>query len=224
MGDLDWETVRRQAKKVERVLEEKVSAYSRLAQRMHSDLLYDEENPLMESREEHALAGEVEALLSSLQECNERMAVCVSSGNKTANSALLQRYREIYFDFKRDFTDTAGQIQRKREQAELFRGASASRKGDDTGESHLYREQDALSSSLKSAGSVIGQAEEVRSSLWNQRKLLESSSGALGQLSTNFPSIGRVIGSIQQRRYRDNMCVGLVIALCICFTLWWLFG
>ena len=106
-----------------------MSAYSRLAQRMHSDLLYDEEvrplarqpprhslasiqgrhltaaarrlrpphhaftwwqNPLMESREEHALAGEVEALLSSLQECNERMAVCVSSGNKTANSALLQ--------------------------------------------------------------------------------------------------------------------------------------
>ena len=35
--DMDeWETLRRNAKRVEGVLEEKVGAYSRLAQRMHS--------------------------------------------------------------------------------------------------------------------------------------------------------------------------------------------
>jgi hypothetical protein len=64
----------------------------------------------------------------------------------------------------------------------------------------------------------------VRASLWAQRKLLTASSGALGSLATRFPSIGRVIGSIQQRRYRDNMVVGLAISACICFTLYWLFG
>ena len=32
----EWETLRRNAKRVEGVLEEKVGAYSRLAQRMHS--------------------------------------------------------------------------------------------------------------------------------------------------------------------------------------------
>jgi len=138
--------------------------------------------------------------------------------------ALLRRYREIYFDFKRDFTETSTAILRKREQAELFRGAKASRDAGDGGEGHLYREHDALNSSLKSASGVIGQATEVRSALHGQRRLLEDSSGALGQLKNSFPSIGRVIGSIQQRRYRDNMCVGLVIAACICFTLWWLFG
>mmetsp|Transcript_21475 Transcript_21475/g.48483 ORF Transcript_21475/g.48483 Transcript_21475/m.48483 type:complete len:222 (+) Transcript_21475:143-808(+) len=218
----EWENLRRQAKKIERVLEEKVSAYSRLAQRMHSDMLYDEENPLMEGREEQGLAIEIETMLTNLGECNERMAACVNSGTRTANSALLQRYREIYFDFKRDFTETASAIQRKREQVELFRGAAASRQGG--GETHLYREQDALNSSLKSASGVIGQAGEVRSALWGQRKLLEGSSGHLGSLSASFPTIGRVIGSIQQRRYRDNMIVGLVISACICFTLFWLFG
>jgi hypothetical protein len=45
----------------------------------------------MESRDEQGLAIEVETLLSSLGECNERMAQCVSAGSRTANSALLQR-------------------------------------------------------------------------------------------------------------------------------------
>jgi hypothetical protein len=43
---------------------------------------------------------------------------------------------------------------------ELFRGAAASKNKAD-GEAHLYAEQEALSSSLRSAGSVIGQADEV---------------------------------------------------------------
>lgn len=219
----EWEALRRQAKKIEGVLEEKVNAYSRLAQRMHSDMLYDEENPLMEGREEQDLTNDIENLLTSLSDCNEKMSQCVASGARAANAAILQRYREIYFDYKRDFEETAIAIHRKREQVELFRGATESRHGDD-GMSHLYRERGAIDSSIQNAGSVIGQAEEVRSSLWSQRASLTSSSGTLGQLSNQFPSIGRVIASIQQRRYRDNMIVGLVIAFCICFTLWWMFG
>jgi hypothetical protein len=78
----------------------------------------------------------------------------------THSPSLSIRYREIYFDFKRDFAETAGSITRKREQVELFRGAAASKNKAD-GEAHLYAEQEALSSSLRSAGSVIGQADEV---------------------------------------------------------------
>jgi hypothetical protein len=104
--------------KIERSLEEKVSVYSRLAQRMHSDMLYDEENPLMECHEEQGLSLEIDRLLSSLSDCNDRMSHCVASpgtSSRTANTALLQRYREIYFDFKREFDETASAIQKKRE-------------------------------------------------------------------------------------------------------------
>lgn len=97
------------------------------------------------------------------------MSACVASGVRTANAALLQRYREIYFDYKRDYEETSLAMQRKREQVELFRGAKESRAGgaeDDGGMSYLYKEQDALNSSLRSAGSVIGQAGEVKTSLW----------------------------------------------------------
>lgn len=226
--DSEWESLRRQAKKIEGLLEEKVSGYSRLAQRNHSDMLYDEENPLMEGHEEQALAIEIENLLSGLSECNERMSQCVSTVPRTASAALLQRYREIYFDYKRDFDETACAILRTREQVQLFRGTQVQRnKGterDDTGMNHLYREEEAINSSLRSASNVIGQADEVRGALWSQRNTLTLAGGTLGQLSSAYPSIGRVIVSIQQRRYRDNMVVGLVISVCICFTLWWVFG
>jgi hypothetical protein len=53
-------------------------------------------NPLMEGREEQGLAIEIETMLSSLNDCNERMAQCVKSGARTANSALLQRWPYIF--------------------------------------------------------------------------------------------------------------------------------
>jgi len=227
-GADEWEGLKRKAKKTERVLEEKMSAFSQLGQRMNSDtLLLDEENPLMEGGEEQTLVVEIETLIHQLGECNDQMGMCVqANSSNTANAALLQRYREIYFDFKRDFADTAGLIQNKRQQAELFRGATLGRSGasSDGGESHLMREQEAVNSSLNAAGNVIGQAGEVRSALHGQRRLIEGSSGHLGTLAARFPGIGKMIGSIQSRRYRDNMVVGFVISLCICFTLFWLFG
>lgn len=142
----------------------------------------------MECHEEQGLSLEIDRLLSSLSDCNDRMSHCVASpgtSSRTANTALLQRYREIYFDFKREFDETASAIQKKRESAELFRGAvlrgyrentatkgGGHSSGNEDGSlmSHLYREQDALGSSLRSAGSVIGQAGAVRDVLLSQRR------------------------------------------------------
>lgn len=39
----------------------------------------------------------------------------------------------------------------------------------------------------------------------------------------NLPSITRVIDAIQRKKTRDNAIVGLIIAGCICFTIWYLF-
>lgn len=38
----------------------------------------------------------------------------------------------------------------------------------------------------------------------------------------NLPSISRVIDAIQKKKTRDNAIVGLIIAGCICFTIWYL--
>lgn len=68
------------------------------------------------------------------------------------------------------------------------------------------------------------QAMETKDSLVDQRRLITSSSSALTSMATMFPAINRVMGSIQFRKTRENIVLALVIASCVCFTLWYLVG
>lgn len=52
------------------------------------------------------------------------MGRLLAQGARTSSSALLQRYREILFYYTSEFQKTSVAIQRKKESAELLRGAS----------------------------------------------------------------------------------------------------
>eukprot|EP00639_Heterosigma_akashiwo_P029631 CAMPEP_0194687640 /NCGR_PEP_ID=MMETSP0295-20121207/16385_1 /TAXON_ID=39354 /ORGANISM="Heterosigma akashiwo, Strain CCMP2393" /LENGTH=236 /DNA_ID=CAMNT_0039576027 /DNA_START=119 /DNA_END=826 /DNA_ORIENTATION=- len=125
MIEEEWESLRREARRLESSLEDKIQSYSRLAQRLNTDILYQdvESSPSLDNHEEQSLAVDIEHLLSALSDCNEKMNACVTAGSRTANSALLQRYREILFDYTTEFKNTSVAIQRKRESQELFRSA-----------------------------------------------------------------------------------------------------
>ncbi|CAN0167858.1 unnamed protein product [Pylaiella littoralis] len=178
------ESFRREAHRLEADLEVKTQAYSRLSQRMNSDILYDAEDPV-DGTQEQLLAGEIDQLLSALGECNERMGVEVAKGGRKADSAMLQRYREILFDFSTEFKKTSAALQRKRETTELFKSSRADRGpggGGDLEQEHLLREQNAIHSSLQSATGVLGQAAEARESLRHQRATLGAASSTLSSM------------------------------------------
>ncbi|CAM9903847.1 unnamed protein product [Phaeothamnion confervicola] len=163
------------------------------------------------------------------------MGACMARGSRTANSALLQRYREILFDYTTEFKKTGAAIQRKKESARLFRRANApgaagggggggGAGGPDADTEHLLRERNAIHSSLRSATGVLGQAQEAKESLRQQRSMLSATGSTLSAMSNQFPSINRVVEAIQRRKVRDNVIVGSVIAACLCFAIWWMFG
>jgi hypothetical protein len=68
------------------------------------------------------------------------------------------------------------------------------------------------------------QALETKDTLSDQRRLIVSSTSALGTIGTMFPGLNKVMSSIQFRKTRENAVLAVVIASCICFTLWYLFG
>ena len=71
-----FETIHRRAKMLEARLESRVQSYSSLAQKFNADLGYgqnDEENSLLDSGEEQALASEIESDLAELQDCIQNM-------------------------------------------------------------------------------------------------------------------------------------------------------
>lgn len=228
----DWETTRRSARAAEVSLERLVQEYGLLAQRAHYAGAYDLQAAAAApeadaAREEHALADEIEQALSALSECTERMQEHVDAGTRSSSAPLLQRYREILFDYSQEFRKATSTMQRKRESAELFAGVRdrAQNDGsDDPATEQLLRERNAISNSLRSVSDVLNSGAEVAARLRGQRGSLTGASAALGNIANTVPSLGTVIAAIQRRRNRDNVVLSCVIAGCILFTLYYLFA
>merc|ERR1712146_22711 len=175
----------------------------------------------------------------------------VKSGVQGSNSALLQRYREILFDFSSEYKKLNQVFQRNRESVELFRnrrnsssrkqslftsdsdGQNVNRKSDqETKQSQyhgsamevLMQERRGISSSIRSVSSIISQALEITDNLTSQRDSINSSTGRMGNINSSLPSLNRMVGIIQQKKTRDNIIIGSLIGFCICFSLWYCFG
>eukprot|EP00611_Tribonema_gayanum_P018767 TRINITY_DN3197_c0_g1_i1.p1 TRINITY_DN3197_c0_g1~~TRINITY_DN3197_c0_g1_i1.p1 ORF type:complete len:234 (-),score=51.24 TRINITY_DN3197_c0_g1_i1:62-763(-) len=228
----DWKTINREALRIEGNLKAKVQSYWDLSKRLEATdgatrnggtSAYDLENPA-DNMAEAGLAREVDHLLSQLTEMLDAMAA--APGLRTIpQQEQMKRYRVNLIDSRAEYNRASSAIQRHRDANELFRGRQARRhkaEGADADTDHLLRESQYIGSSLRGASNVLGQAHEARESLRQQRETLSRTNATLGALTSAFPGIGRIVDQIGRRRTRDNMIVATVLALCICFTLWWL--
>ncbi|ETP29114.1 hypothetical protein, variant [Phytophthora nicotianae P10297] len=100
-----WEELRSSARAAEHTLEDKIAAYTAVsrAQTRSSSAVYDEENPPEETADERELAVDIENALASLSDTIDEMNVVVNKTSVKTQDAMLQRYREVYFDFNTEF-------------------------------------------------------------------------------------------------------------------------
>jgi len=210
-------------------LESKVQKYSSLAQRINADFLCDEENPLMESKEEQELASDIDNDLNELSECINNMRDCTSSSSSLSphpshhQEVLIKRYQEIHFDYNAEFKNTSAAVHRKRESMELFQSSKKLHADqEDSSVAKLLRERNTIAASMKSINDVISQAFETRNSLTLQRNTLGGASSGLTGLAANVPSFSRLIDGIQRKKYRESLVVALVVSILLCFCIWWL--
>ncbi len=68
------------------------------------------------------------------------------------------------------------------------------------------------------------QAMETKDTMVDQRSLITGAASTLSVIASRFPVLNRLMGSIHHRKTRENVILALVISLCICFTLWYMFG
>ena len=183
-----WDTLHRRAKTLEARLETKVQKYSSLAQKINADFLCDEENPLIESKEEQSLSSEIERDLHELSECINNMRTVTTNGASTPggnhHEVLIKRYHEIHFDYSTEFKNTSATVNRKRESMELFHSSKNLRIDEqDSSVAKLLRERSSIAASMKSINDVIAQAFDTKSVLSNQRSVLASAAGGLSGLA-----------------------------------------
>jgi golgi SNAP receptor complex member 1 len=238
-----FDLLRREATKLERNLEDKIARYHSLSQKIkvvdtpltHRTKGISSTSPsLLESVEsgnapdnEAALANEINRTLSQLNELiNTQMAPAAERSNSAQHSLLVKRYREILFDSTNDFKKVSSAIHRSRESMELFSGANISvdSASEDPAMEQLLRERNAIGNSLNSAASILAQAGDIRSELRNQGAALRGVGNKVLLIMGNIPGLNGVIDNIRRRRGKDDMIVSGVIAFCILFTLWYIFG
>ena len=159
---------------------------------------------------------------------NTKMAPAADRTGRSQHLLLVKRYREILFDCGADFNKTSAAVARRREAKELFRGASSAASSAGGGPNpemeQLLRERNAIDNSMKSANSVLNQAASVRSELRSQGASLRGVSGTMATIAGNIPGLNGLIDKIRKKRQQDDRVVSGVVAACILFTLWYLFG
>jgi hypothetical protein len=68
--------------------------------------------------------------------------------------------------------------------------------------------------------SYHSQAFETRSALSSQRASLTAAASGLSGLSSNVPSLGRLIEGIHRKKTKEFVVVALVVASLMCFSIW----
>lgn len=226
-----FEQLKREAVQLERQLEEKVSRYQQLAQKLNQsaishDLSMTEQgtSKVVSWDEAASLQQEIERLLTHLQDLIQgRLTQAALSPSQ---QAVVGRYRDIMMDLRSDLEKSQQIVRRAAERRELLQGSSATsvQSGNDPAMDHLLRERNHIQNSMNAAGGVLGQAEAVRSDLRYQGRSLRNTQGLIGQITGNVPGLNTLIENIRRRRSRDDIIVAGVIASCILFTLWYMFG
>lgn len=188
-------------------------------------------NNMFSEEEEANLSKEISRSLNTLSDLiNTKMAPAAERTNKSQHSLLVKRYREILFDSTADFQKTQLGLSRRREQLQLFRGAAAAIQGGEDGDEedpameHLMRERNSIQGAMDASNSVIGQAAEVEASLRSQGGALRGVSGTVLRMASQIPGLDGLIDQIRRKRNKDDLVVSGVIAACILFTIWYLFG
>ena len=75
----------------------------------------------------------------------------------------------------------------------------------------------------RAAADVIAQASDAKSALRSQRNALGLSNGKVLDIGAAMTGVSSLIGRIRQKRTRDNTIIGVVVASCICFLVYWMF-
>jgi Golgi SNAP receptor complex protein 1 len=183
----------------------------------------------MHTKEDEAtLRHDIQRTLTTLQDLITTQLQPAAERVGSQNATLLvKRYREILFDLSGDFEKARLAHVRKQERAKLMegaRGANSQGEGSDPAMDHLLRERNHIGNSLNAASAVISQASEVRSDLRTQGMSLGRVQSAMGKIASNIPGLNTLVEKIRRKRSKDDIIVAGVIATCILFTLWYIFG
>jgi len=219
-----YDSLHRQCRTLESLFDSKLTSYGRLAATIsragpNDDL---EAGPSWREAE-----SEVEDLLEKLGETNSALdAVAQDTDNPPSQSMLraIQRHRDVYQDYGREFRRTKANVQAAVDQANLLSGV---RNDIDAYKSSateaLLAERGHIDSSHQMIDATLDQARETRTEFARQQSSLGAIQTRMVGVLNTVPGINKVLSMIHSRRRRDTYIMGGLIAVCLFIILNYMF-
>jgi len=169
----NFDALRHEATKLERVLEDKGNQYQQLAHRITNQsgsrrnlTIQNGSTPskkLTDEQQESNLASDINRTISLMSDLiNTKMAPLAESTNNTQHSLVVKRYREILFDCTADFKKMSAAVSRRREAQELFHGFDDNNIDSIDEESNINRGVDSTMEQLLRERNAIGNSFKIR--------------------------------------------------------------
>jgi len=216
-----YDSLRRQCRTLESLIDSKLTSYSRLATTIGRE---DDDVEAGGSNERwRDLEEEVDGLLEKLRETNDELSTLLNDPTSPPSQSMsrtIQRHRDVLNDYERDTRRTKENVKLALDRANLLSGV---RNDIDAYKSSaaeaLLSERGHIDSSHRMADDLIQQAYEARSDIGQQRSVLSGINARMTSVLNTMPGINNLLSMIKSRRRRDSIIIGCVIGLCIIFIL-----
>ncbi|KAG9314126.1 hypothetical protein JVU11DRAFT_4911 [Chiua virens] len=216
-----YDSLHRQCRTLESLFDSKLTSYARLASAIARS---QDDVESSGSRERWPdLENEVEDLLEKLKETNDALLALSATPDSIppqSVSRAIQRHREVYQDYAREFQRTKANIHQALDQANLLAGV---RNDIDAYKSSaadsLLAERSRIDSSHRMTDDILEQAYETRAEFSRQSSSLAGINTRVAGVINAMPGINNVLAMIKTRRRRDGVIIGVVIAVCLLLLL-----
>lgn len=211
-----WDSLRREARKLENELDMKLASYGKQYGEPHG--------------------SEIEVLIDRLQAVNASLQADARAHPSGNHGVLAQRHADILQDYSMEYKRLVSNGRALGGRLELLggdRGAAGAGVGGRSATSSgnvntstqglLLRERGTLDRAHSGIDTVVQQAYSVASGLGRQRDIFSSVDGRLGQLGSKFPVMNSMLNAIRRKKNRDTLVlsgVGGVLTF-LMFVYWW---
>jgi Golgi SNAP receptor complex protein 1 len=198
-----WESLRREARKLENELDMKLASFGK-------QYAYD-----------NNAGSEIESLIDQLKRLNDAILEESRTQHQGNHRVLAQRHADILQDFVEEYKRLNSLAAFERSRVDLLGGGAqsgnssilggeSSQPGNGTAKGLLLRERGALDRAHSGIDNVVAQAYGVASGLSQQRQLFQGIDSRLGILGAKFPAMNSVLNAIRRKKNRDAVILSSV--------------
>ncbi|KAF8527415.1 V-snare-domain-containing protein [Hysterangium stoloniferum] len=214
---MSYDSLRRQARTLELLLDTKLAAYSRVVSTITKSGNDIESSGSTDRWQD--LEAEVGDILEKLNEINDSMSLVLNDMNTPPSQSMqhtVQRHRDVLRDYTRDFARTKTNVQAALDRANLLTNVrndidAYHRSAADS----LLAERGRIDSSHRMTDDMLDQAYATRDEFSRQRSSLATINARMGGVLSTLPGIDSLLSMIKSRRRRDTIIIGCLVGVCI---------